>query len=57
MKMFNINKQKIKFLVLSELARCSFDLIISQRVQVIYVGCFRDSKVLMNKQTKKYNLN
>ena len=38
--------QKIKFLNLSEFVRCYFVLIFSQRVQVILVDCFRNSKVL-----------
>ena len=46
MKTFNINK-KIKFLHLSELVRCYFDLIFDQQVEVIYYGCFRNSKVLI----------
>ena len=41
-----MNKQKIIFFNLSEFIRCCFDLIFSQRVQVIYVYCFRNSKVL-----------
>ena len=44
--MFDINKQKIKFLHLSELVYGHFDLVFSQRVQVICVGCFKNSKVL-----------
>ena len=45
-KRFNINKQKIKFLHLSELVRCYFGLIFNQRVEVIYVDYLKNSKVL-----------
>ena len=31
---------------LSELVRCSFDLIFDQRVETVYVVCFRNTKVL-----------
>ena len=39
-KMFNINKQKINLL------SCYFDLILDQRVEVIFIDRFRNSKVL-----------
>ena len=46
-KMLNRNKQKVRILHLSELVLCYFDLIFDRRVEVIFVNCFRNSKVLM----------
>ena len=55
--MFNIDRQKFKFLHLSELVRRHFDLIFDRRVRVIYVDCFgifflKKGKTTLNMQLK-----